>query len=342
MQNMQFPAATEISLAGIEAARQRISGIADRTPLVPSNLSNPFGVDFLLKLEIAQPVGAFKIRGAMSAIRNLSDDVEGVVCCSTGNHGKGVAFAARASGKRAVVCMSRLVPTAKVQGVADLGAEVRIVGNSQDDAQAEAERLVAEDGLVEISPFDDPDVIAGQGTIGLELLEARPDLDTILVPLSGGGLAGGIAFAAKAVRPDIRVIGISMDRGAAMEASLKAGHPVEVEELASLADSLGGGIGLQNRLSFPLCRDYLDEVVLVGEEDIYRAMQTIYYEDRIVCEGACVVGIAAVQTGKIRLSGPTATIVTGRNLDMRVHADIMAGRDVVLGEYRVRGARYEP
>ena len=133
-----------------------------------------------------------------------------------------------------------------------------------------------------------------------------------------------------------------MDRGAAMEASLKAGHPVEVEELASLADSLGGGIGLQNRLSFPLCRDYLDEVVLVGEEDIYRAMQTIYYEDRIVCEGACVVGIAAVQTGKIRLSGPTATIVTGRNLDMRVHADIMAGRDVVLGEYRVRGARYEP
>ncbi len=213
--------------------------------------------------------------------------------------------------------MSSLVPEAKVAGIRALGAEARIVGRSQDDAQREAERLVAEEGLTEISPFDDPLVIAGQGTIGLELMEARPDLDTVLVPLSGGGLAGGIALAVKAIRPEVRVIGVSMDRGAAMHASLTAGRPVEVEEVASLADSLGGGIGLANRLSFPLCRDLLDDVVLVGEAEIYRALQTIYYEDRIVCEGACVVGIAALQAGRLpRPRGAVATIITGRNLDM--------------------------
>jgi threonine dehydratase len=266
-----------------------------------------------------------------------------VTCCSTGNHGRGVAYAARERGIPAVVCMSNLAPEAKVAGVRALGAEARIVGRSQDDAQAEAERLAAEEGFTEISPFDDPAVIAGQATIGVELLEARPDLATILVPLSGGGLAGGIAFAARRIKPSIRVVGISMDRGAAMHASLAAGHPVEVEEVASLADSLGGGIGLSNRLSFPLCRDHLDDTVLVTEEEIYRALQTIYYEDRIVCEGACVVGIAAMQAGRLgRLKGPVATVITGRNLDMRLHARIMAGEDVTLGDRVVKGMRYEP
>lgn len=331
----------EFSLADVFAARKRVAGMADATPLVPSALSERFGAEFLLKLETSQSIGAFKLRGALSAIFKLPGNAAGVACCSTGNHGRGVAFAAREKGIPAVICMSDLAPEAKVAGVRALGAEVRIVGHSQDDAQAEVERLVGEEGLTEISPFDHPDVIAGQGTIGLELLAARPDLDTILVPLSGGGLAGGIAFTAKTIKPNIRVIGISMERGAAMHASIRAGHPVEVEEVPSLADSLGGGIGLNNRLSFPLCRDFLDEIVLVSEEEIYRAMQAIYYEDRIVCEGACVVGIAAVQAGKVSLSGPTATIVTGRNLDMRIHADIMAGRDVILGDYRVKGSRYE-
>lgn len=331
-----------ISLGDILAARQRIAGIADRTPLVPSALSDVFGHAVLLKLEIAQPIGAFKLRGAVNAIFGLPDDVQGVTCCSTGNHGRGVAYAARARGIRAVVCMSHLTPEAKVAGVRALGAEARIIGDSQDAAQAEAERLVAQEGLTEISPFDDRDVIAGQGTIALELLEARPDLDTILVPLSGGGLAGGVAFAAKTIKPGIRVIGITMDRGAAMYTSLEAGHPVEVTEVPSLADSLGGGIGLNNRLSYPLCRDYLDEVVLVTEDEIYRAMQTIYYEDRIVCEGACVVGIAAVQAGKVALTGPTATIITGRNLDMGLHARIMAGGDVTLGDLTIKGRPYEP
>ncbi len=333
---------TDFTLDRMFAARRRIAGIADHTPLVPSALGDRFGHELLLKLEIAQPVGAFKLRGAVNAVFSLEGTPEGVTCCSTGNHGRGVAFAARARGIPAIVCMSNLTPEAKIAGVRALGAEARIIGQSQDDAQKEAARLVAEEGLTEISPFDDADVIAGQGTIGLELLEAQPDLDTILVPLSGGGLAGGVAFAAKTINPKIRVIGITMDRGAAMHASLQAGHPVEVTEVASLADSLGGGIGMQNRLSFPLCRDYLDDVVLVSETEIYRALQTIYYEDRIVCEGACVVGIAALQSGKISLTGPTATIITGRNLDMTMHAQIMAGEDVHLGDLTVEGRAYAP
>ena len=163
---------------------------------------------------------------------------------------EGVAYAAAKRGMKAVICMSSLVPQAKVDGIRALGAEARIIGQSQDEAAFEVERLCREEGFIDISPFDDRHVIAGQGTIGIELMEKRPDLETILVPLSGGGLAAGIALAAKTMKPSVQVIGISMDRGAAMHASIKAGTPVEVAEFNSLADSLGGGIGLDNQLSF--------------------------------------------------------------------------------------------
>src|SRR5690606_25397873 len=230
-----------IDLADILAARQTIAAMAVRTPLVPSPHLADFALHgFLLKLETTQPIGAFKLRRALNAVAAISQDAPGVTCCSTGNHGRGVAWAARLRGLRAVICMSELVPETKVTGIRALGAEVRIVGRSQDDALAESRRLAQEEGLVEISPFDDARVIAGQGTIGLELLEDQPDLTTILVPLSGGGLAAGVALAARAIKPSIKVIGISMDRGAAMHASIRAGRPVEVEEVASLADSLGG------------------------------------------------------------------------------------------------------
>ena len=326
-------------LADVYAAAKVIAGVADRTPLVPSpHMSAVCGHEFLLKLENMQPIGAFKLRGALNAVAGVQ--AAGVTCCSTGNHGRGVAYAARARGIRAVICMSELVPQAKVDGIRALGAEVRIAGRSQDAAQAEAERLVAEEGLTEISPFDDLLVIAGQGTIGLEVMANHPELETILVPLSGGGLAAGVAMAAKAIKPSIRVIGISMDRGAAMYESLRAGHPVEVEEVPSLADSLGGGIGMANRLSYPMCRDLLDDAVLVTEEEIYHAMQVLYYEDRIVAEGACVVGLAAVLNGKVNITGPTATIVTGRNLDMAIFTRVVTGQDVVLGDKVIEGKRY--
>ncbi|MGK8233711.1 hydroxyectoine utilization dehydratase EutB [Roseovarius sp. MS2] len=327
-------------LADVYAAAQVISGVADRTPLVPSPyMSAVTGEDFLLKLENMQPIGAFKLRGALNAVAG-AQDAAGVTCCSTGNHGRGVAYAARARGLRAVICMSDLVPQAKVEGIRALGAEVRIIGRSQDAAQTEVERLVAEDGLTEISPFDDPLVIAGQGTIGLEIMAARPDTQTLLVPLSGGGLAAGVALAAKTIKPSLRVIGISMDRGAAMYESIRAGHPVEVEEVPSLADSLGGGVGMQNRLSYAMCRDLLDDVILVTEEEIYHAMQVLYYEDRIVAEGACVVGLAAVLSGKLAPQGPTATIITGRNLDMALFTKVMTGQTVILGDKVIEGRKY--
>ena len=327
-------------LADVHAAAKVIAGIADHTPLVPSlHMQKVCGHEFILKMENMQPIGAFKLRGALNAVAGIRE-AAGVTCCSTGNHGRGVAYAARARGIRAVICMSELVPQAKVDGIRALGAEVRIVGRSQDDAQAEAARLVAEDGLTEISPFDDPAVIAGQGTIGLEIMAARPDIETLLAPLSGGGLAAGVAMAAKAIKPSLRVVGISMDRGAAMHESLRAGHPVEVEEVASLADSLGGGIGMENRLTFAMCRDLLDDVVLVTEDEIYHAMQVLYHEDRIIAEGACVVGLAAVLTGKVTLRGPTATIITGRNLDMDMFTRIVTGQDVQLGDTTIKGRPY--
>ncbi len=330
------------ALSDIMAARKTIAGIADGTPFVPSPfMTEKTGSEFLMKLENMQPIGAFKLRGAVNAVMNLPEDVEGVTCCSTGNHGRGVAYAAAHRGLRAVICMSNLVPQAKVDGIKALGAEVRTCGKSQDDALAESLRLVEAECLVEISPFDDPHVIAGQGTIGLEMLQARPDLGTILVPLSGGGLAAGVAVAAKTINPQIKVIGISMDRGAAMHASIAEGRPVEVEEVASLADSLGGGIGMNNKLSFALCRDYLDDTVLVTEEEIYHAMQVLFYEDRIVAEGACVVGMAALLAGKLpEVPGPIGTIITGRNLDMEMFHRIMAGEDIQLGDTLVKGRAY--
>ncbi|KFB09830.1 Threonine dehydratase [Nitratireductor basaltis] len=329
-------------LADILAARQAIGAMAALdTPLVPSpTLTERSGFDVLLKLEIGQHTGAFKLRGAANAASRLPADAPGVTCCSTGNHGRAVAYAAARRGLKAIICMSELVPQAKIDGIRALGAEARIIGRSQDEAQIEATRLVQEEGFAEIPPFDHADIISGQGTIGLELLEQWPDLHTILVPLSGGGLAAGIALAAKAIRPNIRVIGISMQNGAAMHAALEADKPVSVEEVPSLADSLGGGIGTENTLTLQLCRDLLDDVVLVSESEIYRAMQFHYYEDRLVCEGASAVGAAAILAGKVRLDGPTATLITGRNVDMKTFTDIVSGRDVMLGNDVLKGQPY--
>jgi threonine dehydratase len=327
-----------LDLGDVFAARKAIAGIAVETPLVASAaLSEAAGVEVLLKLETVQPVGAFKIRGAANALARLDEAarIRGVACCSTGNHGRAVAHAARQLGIRAVVCLSSLVPAVKVAAIEALGAEVRRVGSSQDDAQVEVDRLVAEEGMTDVPPFDHPHVIAGQGTIALELLESRPDLQAIVVPLSGGGLAGGIALAAKAIRPSIRIVGVTMDRGAAMHESIRAGRPVEVEEVPSLADSLGGGIGAANRWTLGLCRDLVDQTMLVTEHEIRRGMTALFRDDRLVTEGGAAVGAAALLAGKLTLDGPTALIVSGRNVDMDAFLDIVSGRPVKVGDLEV-------
>lgn len=319
-----------VILADIEGASARINGQVARTPLVrSSSLSDHTGQSVYLKLETHQAIGAFKLRGAMNAILSLDDAQRrrGLVTASTGNHGRAVAYAARELGVPAIVCMSALVPANKIDAIRALDAEVRIVGVSQDDAQEEVERLVETRGLTAIPPFDNAHVVAGQGTIGLEILEDIPDLAAVLVPLSGGGLAGGIAVAVKALRPQARLVGISMDRGAAMHASMAAGRPVPVREEETLADSLGGGVGLSNRVTFALCSSLLDDVILLSESEIAEGIRHAWREEGETVEGAGAVGIAAILASKVELSGPTAVIVSGGNIDPKLHQRITEGAD---------------
>ncbi|XHE14809.1 hydroxyectoine utilization dehydratase EutB [Agrobacterium deltaense] len=319
-----------VSLAEIEQAALRIHGHVARTPLVHSPVLSERVVSHVgLKLETLQPIGAFKLRGAMNAILSLNDGARsrGLVTASTGNHGRAVAYAARELGIAATICMSSLVPTNKVDAIRALGAEIRIVGTSQDDAQEEVERLTESRGLTAIPPFDDPNVVAGQGTIGVEVVEDMPDLETVLVPLSGGGLAGGIAAAVKTLKPQARVIGISMERGAAMHASISAGRPVTVREEETLADSLGGGIGLANRVTFDLCRALLDEIVLVSEAEIAAGIRHAASVEGVTVEGAGAVGFAAILSGKVKITGPAVIIVSGGNIDSKIHRLIIDGAD---------------
>ncbi|WP_189510090.1 MULTISPECIES: hydroxyectoine utilization dehydratase EutB [unclassified Mesorhizobium] len=317
-----------VTLQQIRAARENIAGKVERTPAVKSqSLSDRAGHPIHLKLEHHQTTGAFKLRGASNAIAALSpqERSRGVVAASTGNHGRALAHAARLEGMRAVICMSKLVPENKLDAIRRLGADVRIVGNSQDDAQQEVDRLVAEEGLVMLPPFDHPDIIAGQGTLGLEIMEQVPDAANVLVPLSGGGLAAGVAAAVKGMSPATKVIGVSMARGAAMKASLDAGRPVQAEELPTLADSLGGGIGLDNRLTFAMCRGLLDDVILLSEDEIAAGIRHAYAEEREIVEGAGAVGIGALLSGKVKPSGSTVLILSGRNIDMSLHRRIVCG-----------------
>jgi threonine dehydratase len=321
----------KITQRTIWRARRAIAPFIRRTPLVRSeSLSARLGRSVHLKLENQQQTGAFKLRGATNRLLQLSD-VErerGVVAVSTGNHARAVAHAARAQALPAVVCMSPLVPQNKVEAVQALGAEVQIVGRNQDEAEVVARQLAVERGLTFVSPFDDPFVIAGQGTIGLELLEDLPALDCVLVPLSGGGLIGGIALALKRADPGIRVIGVSMERGPAMALSLAAGRPVAVEEEASLADSLGGGIGLDNRYTFALVRDLVDETVLVSEAEIAAAMRHCYWQERQIVEGGAAVGIAALLAGKTAPPGDhLVVLLSGGNVDMQRFTEIVTAAD---------------
>jgi threonine dehydratase len=321
--DMSAPIPTE----AIERARKAICDVAIRTPLVAAaSLSTRCAREVRLKLETAQPIGAFKIRGAANALAIQSENARarGVACSSTGNHGRAVAYAAARLGLSATVCMSSLVPENKLAAIRALGAEVRIVGNSQVDTQREVDRLAAENGVIDIPPFDNPDVIAGQATIGAELIEDWRKVDTVVVPLSGGGLIAGIASAVKTASPSTRIVGVSMDRGAAMKASLDAGHPVDVAEQPTLADALAGGIGLDNRWTFAIVRELVDEVVLVSEEQIAAAMRTLFFEEGWVAEGAGAIGTALLSKPHVDLLGKrVAIVVSGKNIDMRRFHEIV-------------------
>ncbi len=323
-----------VTLDEIEAARQTLEGRIRRTPLEPSpSLSALTGVPVHLKLEQQQFSGSFKFRGASNAIALLTEEerAAGVVAVSTGNHGRGLARAAAISGVRCVVAMSELVPANKVEAIRGEGAEVLIKGRSQDEAQLEVDRLVA-GGMTMLPPFDHRDIIAGQGTIGLEILEELPEVEAVIVQVSGGGLASGIAKAVKSLRPNVRVIGVSMARGAAMHASLEAGHPVEVTEEATLADSLGGGIGLDNRYTFAMVRELVDDFLLLSEGEIAAGIRHCYWQERQIVEGSGATAVAALLSGRISLNGPAVVLLSGGNIDMRLHHRIVSGEDVDVRE----------
>lgn len=316
-----------VKLQDVYRARQRLTGQVRRTPLVSSEtLTAVTGSPVHLKFEHLQVTGSFKVRGATNAMANLPQAAKqrGVVGVSTGNHGRGLAYAAAQAGVRAVICMSKLVPRNKVEAIRALGADVRIIGQSQDEAQVEVDRLVTQEGLTMLPPFDHADVIGGQGTLGLELVEDLPDLDTVLVPLSGGGLIAGVALAVKTACPQARVVGLTMRRGAAMYESVKAGHPVQVEEAESLADSLGGGIGMDNRYTFSMVQSLVDDIQLLDEDRIAAGIRHAYFEERQVVEGAAAVGIAALLDDMVPQPGVTAVILSGANIDTATHARLMA------------------
>ncbi|SIS94819.1 hydroxyectoine utilization dehydratase EutB [Neptunomonas antarctica] len=309
---------TTVTLHDIYRARQAIQGHVTRTPLIRSeSLSKRFACDAWLKLETLQPTGAFKLRGATYAMSKLTAEqrAAGVVTCSTGNHGRAIAFAGNKLNVHTIICMSRLVPDNKVNAIRELGAEVRIIGESQDEAEVEVRRLVNEAGMIYLPPFDHPDIMAGQGTIGIEIFEDLPDVGMIFAGLSGGGLLGGIGIAAKTINPNVKIIGASMERGAAMIASLEAGKPVQVTEYESFADSLGGGIGLDNHVSMAAVKTVMDQAYLVTEAAIARAMVHFLEEEKMLVEGAAVIGVAAIEQHNLDVSGKKVVfIISGKNV----------------------------
>ncbi len=317
--------ADAITLDDIRAARERIAPYIVPLRISQSiSLSQKFEREILLAHEYQQTTGAFKLRGAMNAVLQLPADTSGVTAVSTGNHGRALAWSARQAGVPCIICMSELVPQNKLDGIRALGAEARIIGRSQDEAEIEARRLVAEEGYTMIPPFDHAHVIAGQGTLGLEMLEQVPEVDTVLVQLSGGGLISGIALAIKSQKPGVRIVGISMRRGAAMAASLDAGQPIEVEELPTLADSLGGGIGLDNAWTFDLVRELVDDVVLLDEAEIADGIRHAYFDEQVIVEGGGAVGLGALLAGKVDPGERTIVLLSGRNIDMHKHLEIIS------------------
>jgi len=303
-------------------ARERIAPIARRTPLIRSAaLGERAGTSVYLKLENMQETGSFKIRGAANRMLQLTDDekARGVITVSTGNHGRAVAYVAGRLGVPAVICMSERVPKGKREAIRALGAEVVLHGQSYDEAERYSVRLEQKRGLVRIGAFDDPSIIAGHGTIGLELLEDLHEIDTAIVPLSGGGLISGIALALKSAERMIRVVGVSQDRAPVMFHSLRAGRPIELPEEETLADALAGGIGLDNRYTFRMVRQLVDETVLVTEEEIAAAIVFALEQHRLVVEGGGAVGIAALLHGRLSALGRNvAVVVSGGNIALPV------------------------
>ncbi len=304
-----------MSLEAIREAARGLLGVAVRTPLLPAPpLSAAAGVPVYLKLENLQPTGAFKLRGAWTAVRRLPEAarMRGVITFSSGNHGQAVAFAARRAGTRAVIVMPETAPTAKVEGVRRWGGEVVFAGTTSEDRYRRAMAIADDEGLAVIPPYDHPDVIAGQGTVGLEILEDLPEVAHVAVPVGGGGLAAGIATALASLRAEARITGVEPQGAATLGPALRAGHPVRVERTASIADGL---LPLSvGTVTFNHLRGRAD-AVSVSDTAIAEAVRWLRDALQVVAEPSGAVTTAAIRSRALNPTGPAVLVVSGGNID---------------------------
>jgi threonine dehydratase len=308
-----------VSLAALRAAAEILQGVAVKTPLLRiPDLDARCGVPVFLKGEHLQPVGAFKVRGAYTAASRIPAELRarGLITYSSGNHGQAVAWAARRLNTRAVVVMPERAPAVKVEGVRRLGGEVIIAGNSSAERYTKAQQMVEEQGLIMVPPFESLEVIAGQGTCGLEILEQCPEVQTILVPVGGGGLIAGIACATAALKPEVQVIGVEPVGAPKLARALEAGHPVKLDHTESLADGLLPlSIGT---IPFGILSGIVRQSVLVDEAEIEEGLRFLYRQGGLSVEPSGAVTTAAVLAGRVQLSGPAVAVVSGGNVDPAV------------------------
>jgi threonine dehydratase len=314
---------TLVSLADIEAAAARIRPAARVTPLL--EVPPPSGTGRLfLKCESLQPMGAFKIRGAFNMVSQLTPDERrrGVITYSSGNHGQAVALAARELGVPAVIVMPTTAPAVKVEGARRYGAEVTFAGTTSLDRKQRAEEIAAERNLAIVPPFDHPLIIAGQGTVGLEILDQCPDVATVLVEVGGGGLSAGVSAAIKQRAPHVRVVGVEPEGAPKMTRSLAAGHPVTLDRVGSIADGL---LTVRpGQLTFAHVRAFVDEVVTVPDEAMIRAIKWLFLNARLVVEPSGAVTLAALMLGLGGVDpsrGPVVAIVSGGNVEPSQYAE---------------------
>ncbi|MGY2064476.1 threonine ammonia-lyase [Blastococcus sp. SYSU DS0619] len=313
---MSAPEIPLVSGAEVEAAAELLAGVVRRTPLEHSRgLADRVGGPVWLKCENLQRTGSFKIRGAYTRIARLTDDerARGVVAASAGNHAQGVALAARLLGAAATVYMPETAPLPKLAATRHYGATIEMLGQSLAEPLLAAAEHAQRTGAVFIHPFDHPDVIAGQGTVGLEVLEQCPEVATVLVCAGGGGLVSGIAAAVKARRPDVRVVAVQAESAAAFPGSLAAGRPVALESMATMADGIA--VPMPGDLTFAHVRGLVDEVRTVSEEDLSRALLFCLERAKLVVEPAGVAAVAAVLADPTAFEPPLVAVVSGGNID---------------------------
>jgi|DewCreStandDraft_2_1066082.scaffolds.fasta_scaffold00169_81 threonine dehydratase len=312
------------TLEDVQQAHRAIRTLARVTPLVEAlELSTQPGQRLFLKLESLQTTGSFKIRGALNALLHFSPEEQrrGAIAASSGNHGKAVAYAAKHLGIPAVIVVPEDVSPPKAQGILEAGAELHRAGRFSAERFAYAYRLVAERGLRLVHSYDDPYVIAGQGTIGLEILEQLPDASTVLVPMSGGGLISGIALAIKSRAPHIRIVGVEPQGANRFQRSLSAGRPVALDRADTVADGLR--VLEPGELTFALVSRYVDDVVTVTDEEILEAVRRLLRYARVLAEPSGAASVAAALSGKVAEGGKVVAVVSGGNIDLQLLREIL-------------------